>query len=86
MFLGYGVDKQFIVKSYVDESFDTDLDDSKSQSRYILNVEAIIQSSSMQSIVDLEIFKMHMDLNVADPLTKLLSQAKHDHTLVLFGY
>ena len=30
MFLGYGGDKEFIVKSYVDESFDTDLDDSKS--------------------------------------------------------
>ena len=34
---------------------------------------------------DIEICKIHMDLNVADPLTKLLSQAKHDHTLVLFG-
>jgi len=26
-----------------------------------------------------------MDLNMADPLTKPLSQAKHDHTLVIFG-
>ena len=33
---------------------------------------------------DIEICKIHMDLNVADPLTKLLSQTKHDHTLVLF--
>ena len=41
MFLGYEGDKEFIVKSYVDASFDTDLDDSKSQSRYILNVGAI---------------------------------------------
>ena len=40
MFLGYGGDKEFVVKSYVDESFDTDLDDSKSQSRYILKVAA----------------------------------------------
>ena len=39
----------------------------------------------MQSIVDIEICKIHTDLNVADPLTKLLSQAKHDHTLVLLG-
>ena len=31
----------FVVKSYVDASFDTDLDDSKSQSRYILKVGAI---------------------------------------------
>ena len=40
-FLGDGGDKEFIVKSYVDASFDTDLDDSKSQSRYLLNEGAI---------------------------------------------
>ena len=34
---------------------------------------------------DIEICKICTDLNVAGPLTKLLSQAKHDHTLVLFG-
>ena len=27
---------------------------------------------------DIEIFKAHMDLNVADPLTKPLARAKHD--------
>ena len=41
MFLGYGGDKEFIVKSYVDASFNTDLNDSESQSRYILKVRAI---------------------------------------------
>ena len=41
MSLGYGGDKEFVVKSYVDASFDTNLDDSKSQSRYILKVGAI---------------------------------------------
>ena len=41
MFLDYGGDKRFIVKGYVDASFDTDLDDSKSRSRYILKVGAI---------------------------------------------
>ena len=41
IFLGYGGDKEFVVKSYVDASFDTDLDDSKSRSRYILKVGAI---------------------------------------------
>ena len=41
MFLGYGGDKEFIVKSYIDASFDTDPDDSKSQSGYILKVGAI---------------------------------------------
>ena len=33
--------KEFVVKGYVDASFDTDLDDSKSQSGYILKVGAI---------------------------------------------
>ena len=41
MFLGYGGDKEFVVKSCADASFDTDLDDSKSRSRYILKVGAI---------------------------------------------
>ena len=36
MFLGYEGDEKFVVKGYVDASFDTDLDDSKSRSRYIL--------------------------------------------------
>ena len=33
--------KEFVIKSYVDASCDTDLDDSKSRSRYILKVGAI---------------------------------------------
>ena len=41
IFLGYGGDKEFIVKSYVNARFNTDMDDSKSQSRYILKVGAI---------------------------------------------
>ena len=41
MFLGYGSDKEFVVKGYVDASFDTDPDDSKSQSGYILKLGAI---------------------------------------------
>ena len=41
MFLDYGSDKRFVVKGYVDASFDTNLDDSKSRSRYILKVGAI---------------------------------------------
>ena len=35
----------------------------------------------MQSIVDIEFCKIHTALNVADPFTKFLSQAKHDHSL-----
>ena len=41
MFLDYGGDKRFVVKGYVDANFDTDPDDSKSRSRYILKVGAI---------------------------------------------
>ena len=40
-FLGYGGDKKFVVKGYIDASFDTDPDDSKSQSGCILKVGAI---------------------------------------------
>ena len=41
IFLGYGGDKEIVVKSYVDASFFTDPDDSESQSGYILKVGAI---------------------------------------------
>ena len=41
MFLDYGGDKRFIVKGYVDASFNTNLDDFESQSGYILKVGAI---------------------------------------------
>ena len=41
MFLDYGGDKRFVVKVYVDASFDTDPDDSNFQSGYILKVGAI---------------------------------------------
>ena len=34
---------------------------------------------------DIEVCKILTDLNMTDPLTKIISQAKHDHTLVLFG-
>ena len=41
MFLVYGGDKEFVVKSYVDASFYTDPDDSKFQYGYILKMGAI---------------------------------------------
>ena len=51
MFLGYGGDKEFVVMSYIDASFDTDLDDSKSWSGYILKVGAVSWCSCKQSVV-----------------------------------
>ena len=41
MFLGYGGDKEFVVKGYVDAGFDTDLDDSEYHSGYVFKVGAI---------------------------------------------
>ena len=53
MFLIYGGDEELVVKGYVDASFDTDLDDSKSQTGYvfILNDGAVSWCSSKQSVV-----------------------------------
>ena len=36
MFLGYGGDKEFVIKGYIDASIDIDPDDSESQSGYVL--------------------------------------------------
>ena len=41
MFLDYGGDRRFVVKGYVDASFDIDPDDSKSQSGYIFKWEQL---------------------------------------------
>ena len=53
MFHIYGGDKELVVNGYVDASFDTDLDDSKSQTGYIfiLNGGAVSWCSSKQSVV-----------------------------------
>ena len=53
MFLIYGGEKELVVNGYVDASFDTDLDDSKSQTGYVflLNGGAINWCSSKQSIM-----------------------------------
>ena len=41
MFLGYGGDKEFVVKGYVNASFYTDADNSEPQYGYVLKVGAI---------------------------------------------
>ena len=46
MFLDYGSEKRFVVKGYADANFDTNLDDSKSRSRYILKVGATLANCS----------------------------------------
>ena len=53
MFLVYGGDKELVINGYVDASFDTNLDDSKSQTRYIfiLNGGAVSWCSSKRSVV-----------------------------------
>ena len=54
MYLVYGGDKELVVNGYVDASFDTDPDDSKSQTGYvfILNGGAVSWTSSKQSVVE----------------------------------
>ena len=51
MFVVYGGDKELVLRGYVDASFDTDPDDSKSQTGYvfILNGGAVTWCSSKQS-------------------------------------
>ena len=53
MFLVYGGDEELAIKCYVDASFDTDPDDSKSQSGYIfiLNGAVVSCRSCKHSVV-----------------------------------
>ena len=53
MFLVYGGDKELVVNSYVNASFDTDPDDSKSQTGYVfsLNGGDVSWCSSKQSVL-----------------------------------
>ena len=53
MFIVYGGDEELVVNGYVDASYNTDPDDSKSQSGYvfILNGAAVSWRSSKQSVV-----------------------------------
>ena len=53
MFLVYGGDEELVVNGYVDDSFDTEPDESKSQTRYafILNGGAVSWCSCKQSVV-----------------------------------
>ena len=53
MFLVYGGDKELVVNGYIDTSFDTDPDNSKSQTGYMftLNDGAVSWCSSKQSVV-----------------------------------
>ena len=53
IFLVYGGDKELVVNGYVDASFDTDPDDSKSQTGYmfLLNGGAVGWCNSKQSVV-----------------------------------
>ena len=53
MFLVYGGDEELVIKGYVNASFNTDPDDSKSQSRYvfILNGATVSWRSSKQSVI-----------------------------------
>ena len=53
MFLGYGGDKELVINGYVNASFETYPNDSKSETGYIfiLNDGAVSWCSSKQSVV-----------------------------------
>ena len=72
MFLDYGGDKEFGVKGYIDASFNTYPNDSEQQTGYVQwsNHLEQLQVERGSNIYDLEICKVHTDLNIADPLTK----------------
>ena len=51
MFLVYGGDKELVVNGYVDASFDTDPDDSKSQTGYVFTlVGAVLNKASWRDL------------------------------------
>ena len=50
MFLGYGGDKESVVKGYVDASFNTDLDDYESQSGYIGKWEQLFRVAPCRAL------------------------------------
>ena len=51
MFLDYEGDKRFVVKGYVDANFDTNPDDSKSQSGYILKVGQLARVAPCRALL-----------------------------------
>ena len=56
MFLVFGVDKELVVNGYIDASFDTDPDDSKSQTGYVFilnggaSVGAVLNKASWRDL------------------------------------
>ena len=82
MFLVYGGDKELIVNGYVDASFDTDPDDSKSQSGYvfILNGGGVSWCNSKQSVLA----GSTCEAEYVDPATTLCLQL-HQLTAPLFN-
>ena len=57
MFLDYGGDKRFVVKGYVDASFDTNPGDSKSQSGYILKWEQLARVAPCRALLTYKLAK-----------------------------
>jgi hypothetical protein len=53
MFMVYGGEEQLVIKGYIDASFDTDPNDSKSQTGYvyILNGGAVSWRSCKKSVI-----------------------------------
>ena len=50
MYLDYGGDKRLFSKGYINASFDTNPDDSKSQSGYILKLEQLARVAPYRAL------------------------------------
>ena len=50
MFLDYGGDKRFVIKGYINASFDTYPDDSNSQSGYIFKWEQLARIAPCRAL------------------------------------
>ncbi|GJT21758.1 hypothetical protein Tco_0891695 [Tanacetum coccineum] len=81
MFLVYGGDikQELRVSCYTDAGYLTDVDDLKSQTRYVfvLNGGVVDWKSTKAITIANESGKVHIDDNLADPFTKALPLAKH---------
>ncbi|CAD6268046.1 unnamed protein product [Miscanthus lutarioriparius] len=96
-------EEELVVNGYTDASFQTDTDDSQSQSGFVFtinggaakeprnhqkNKHVLRKFHLIREFVrrdEIKMCKIHIDLNVADPLTKALPQPKHEAHMRAMG-
>ncbi|KAL0451486.1 UNVERIFIED_CONTAM: Retrovirus-related Pol polyprotein from transposon TNT 1-94 [Sesamum latifolium] len=87
-FLTYGDEYELCVKGYTDTSFQTDKDNYRSQCGYVfilqLKLNTLLQLK-LRRRKDIKVCKTVTDDNVADPLTRPMSQKKHERHVTEMG-